>query len=327
MLAAVLAKPGAGLSIQQVAIPEPGAHEVLVRILACAVCRTDLHVIDGELPEPKLPIIPGHEIVGLVVTRGPGAERFEIGSRVGIPWLGRACGRCPYCLRGDENLCDGASFNGYTLDGGYAEYAVTHEDYCFLIPDEYGEAEAAPLLCAGLIGYRSLKKAGDARRVGIYGFGAAAHIVTQVAVWQGRDVFAFTRPGDAEVQEFARSLGAAWAGGSGQPPPAPLDAAIIFAPAGDLVPHALRAVGKGGIVVCGGIHMSDIPSFPYDILWGERTITSVANLSRNDGEEFLALAPKIPVRTEVTTYPLDQANEVLARLRRGEVTGAAVLIP
>lgn len=327
MLAAVLPEVRAGLSLEEVQVPAPGHGEVLVRVLACAVCRTDLHVIDGELPNPKLPIIPGHEIVGTVVVRGPGTDRFEVGDRIGIPWLGRTCGRCPYCLRGDENLCDDAEFTGYTLDGGYAEYAVAHEAYCFAIPDGYTDAEAAPMLCAGLIGYRSLKKAGDAHRVGIYGFGAAGHIVAQVAAWQGREVFAFTRPGDVDVQDFARELGVAWAGGSDERPPALLDAAIIFAPAGHLVPDALRAVGKGGIVVCGGIHMSDIPTFPYEILWGERTVTSVANLVRTDGEEFLALASEVPVQAEVTTYPLDQASEVLARLRRGELTGVAVLVP
>jgi propanol-preferring alcohol dehydrogenase len=327
MRAMLLHRPGGGLQLEEVPVPEPGAHEILVRVLACAVCRTDLHVVDGELPDPKLPLIPGHEIVGVVVVRGQGAERFEAGERVGIPWLGRTCGECEYCRRGDENLCDAAGFTGYTLDGGYAEYAIAHQDYCFRIPDGYSDAEAAPLLCAGLIGYRSLKKAGDTRRLGIYGFGAAAHIVAQVARWQGREVYAFTRPGDAEAQSFARDLGAAWAGGSDEAPPEPLDAAIIFAPAGALVPTALRAVGKGGIVVCGGIHMSDIPAFPYDILWGERTVTSVANLTRADGEEFLSLAPRVPVRTEVHPFPLEEANEVLTRLRAGEVTGAAVLVP
>jgi propanol-preferring alcohol dehydrogenase len=327
MRAAVLHEPGRALRIEDVTVPEPGERELLVQVLACAVCRTDLHAVDGELSNPKLPLVPGHEIVGVVVARGPGAEQWDTGARVGVPWLARTCGACVYCRRGDENLCDTPAFTGYTADGGYAEYAVAHEDYCLEIPPGYADAEAAPLLCAGLIGYRSLKKTGDARRVGIYGFGAAAHIVAQVATWQGREVFAFTRPGDTAGQAFARETGAAWAGNSDELPPAPLDAAIIFAPAGPLVPAALRAVDKGGIVVCGGIHMSDIPSFPYEILWGERTITSVANLARADGEEFLALAPKVPVRTTVRTYPLEEANDVLSRLRAGETTGAAVLIP
>ena len=323
----VLHQPRTPLRLEQVSVPEPGPGQLRIRVQACAVCRTDLHVIDGELPHPKLPIIPGHEIVGLVEARGPAAERFAEGDRVGVPWLGRTCGVCPYCRRGDENLCDAPLFTGYTTDGGYAEYALADERYCFAIPESYDAAHAAPLLCAGLIGYRSLKKAGDARRLGIYGFGAAAHIVAQVARWQGREVYAFTRPGDSGAQRFARDLGAAWAGGSGETPPERLDAAIIFAPAGPLVPAALRALDKGGIVVCGGIHMSDIPSFPYDILWEERTITSVANLTRADGEEFLALAPQVPVRTEVETFPLEAANEVLERLRSGDVTGAAVLVP
>jgi propanol-preferring alcohol dehydrogenase len=326
MRAMVLHQPRTPLRLEQVSVPEPGPGQLRIRVQACAVCRTDLHVIDGELPHPKLPIIPGHEIVGLVEARGPAAERFAEGDRVGVPWLGRTCGVCPYCRRGDENLCDAPLFTGYTTDGGYAEYALADERYCFAIPESYDAAHAAPLLCAGLIGYRSLKKAGDARRLGIYGFGAAAHIVAQVARWQGREVYAFTRPGDSGAQRFARDLGAAWAGGSGETPPERLDAAIIFAPAGPLVPAALRALDKGGIVVCGGIHMSDIPSFPYDILWEERTITS-ANLTRADGEEFLALAPQVPVRTEVETFPLGSANDVLNRLRSGDVTGAAVLVP
>ncbi len=327
MRAMRLHRPGDGLRADDMPVPEPAAGQVLVRVLACAVCRTDLHVIDGELPNPKLPLVPGHEIVGVVVVRGPGAERFEAGERIGIPWLGRTCGGCEYCLRGAENLCDSPLFTGYTVDGGYAEYAVAQEDYCFPIPHAYPDAEAAPLLCAGLIGYRSLKKAGDARQLGIYGFGAAAHIVAQVARHQGRDVYAFTRPGDAQAQAFARELGAAWAGGSEESPPVPLDAAIIFAPVGALVPAALRAVRKGGTVVCGGIHMSDIPSFPYELLWGERTVTSVANLTRTDGQEFLALAPHVAVRTEVETFPLECANEALQRLRSGDLRGAAVLVP
>ena len=287
---------------------------------------TDLHVVDGELPNPKLPLIPGHEIVGRVVEVGAGVERFKVGDRVGIPWLGWTCGECVYCRSERENLCGHAKFTGYTLDGGYAEYTVADARFCFRLPEAYSDAEAAPLLCAGLIGYRSLLKAGDARRLGIYGFGAAAHIVAQVARFQGRDVFAFTRPGDAAAQEFAKSLGAVWAGDSDLPPPEPLDAAIIFAPDGRLVPLALRAVAKGGTVVCGGIHMSDIPSFPYSILWEERSVCSVANLTRLDGENFLALAPRVPVRTAVETFPLTEANETLTRLRTGQLRGAAVLM-
>jgi propanol-preferring alcohol dehydrogenase len=305
--------------------PEPNADQVLLRVHACGVCRTDLHVVDGELTEPKLPLVPGHEIVGSVVARGDRAQRFEVGDRVGVPWLGFTCGVCHFCRGGRENLCERARFTGYQIDGGYAEYAAADQRFCFPIPQGYSDAEAAPLLCAGLIGYRSLVMAGDGRRLGLYGFGAAAHIIIQVARHQGREVYAFTRPGDEEGQRFARELGAGWAGGSDSLPPVPLDAAILFAPVGALVPAALRAVVKGGTVVCAGIHMSDIPSFPYDLLWGERVVRSVANLTRRDGEEFLALAPKVPVRTEIQTYPLDQANSALARLRAGEVRGAAVL--
>ena len=271
-------------------------------MLACAVCRTDLHVIDGELTQVKLPLIPGHEIVGTVVELGEGASRFKIGERVGVPWLGSTCGQCRYCDNGEENLCDLAKFTGYTLDGGYAEYTIADQRYCFRIPELYSDPEAAPLLCAGLIGYRSLIKTGKAKRLGLYGFGAAAHIVAQVAKYQQREVYAFTRPGDTKAQKFALDLGAVWAGDSNEPPPAKLDAAIIFAPAGELIPQALKAVGKGGIVVCGGIHMTDIPSFPYSILWEERSVCSVANLTRRDGEEFMALAPKVPVRTEVEIF-------------------------
>jgi propanol-preferring alcohol dehydrogenase len=289
------------------------------------VCRTDLHVVDGELPRPKPLLVPGHEIVGRVVETGPGAERFREGDRVGIPWLGWTCGECALCRSGRENLCPDALFTGYTLDGGYAEETAADERFAFPIPDGYSDAEAAPLLCAGLIGYRTLRRAGDARRIGMYGFGAAAHIVAQVARHEGRTVFAFTRKGDAAAQELATSLGAAWAGDSSQDPPDELDAALIFAPAGELVPRALAVVAPGGIVVCGGIHMSDVPSFPYELLWHERTVTSVANLTRRDAEEFLALAPKVPVRTEVETFRLDDANEALARLRGGRIRGAAVL--
>jgi len=327
MRAMVFSEPGRSLRETDLPMPEPQQGQVLVQVRACAVCRTDLHVLDGELARPKLPLVPGHEIVGEVVQRGEGAERFATGTRVGIPWLGWTCGECPFCRTGRENLCAQARFTGYTLDGGYADYVLADERFCFLLPDLYSDSEAAPLLCAGLIGYRSLVKAGDAKRIGIYGFGAAAHIVAQVARYQEREVYAFTRPGDREAQEFARGLGAAWAGDSGQVPPAPLDAAIIFAPLGPLVVAALRAVEKGGVVVCGGIHMSTIPSFPYELLWNERMICSVANLTRRDGEEFLAIAPKVPVRTTVQTFPLAAANEAVNRLRQGKLQGAAVLVP
>ena len=318
----------AGLPLQLVRRDpgRPGPGQVLVRVCACGVCRTDLHIVDGELPRLDHPVVPGHEIVGVVEAAGPGVERCAPGMRVGVPWLGWTCGTCAYCASGRENLCDAARFTGYHVDGGYADYALADSRYCFPLPDAYGDAEAAPLLCAGLIGYRALRRADSARRLGIYGFGAAAHILAQVARHQGREVYAFTRAGDAAAQALAMSLGAAWAGDSAAPPPEPLDAAILFAPVGALVPAALRAVVKGGIVVCAGIHMSDIPAFPYEILWGERQIVSVANLTRRDGEEFLALAPQIPVRTTVETYPLEQANEALARLRQGRVTGAAVLL-
>jgi alcohol dehydrogenase, propanol-preferring len=319
-------KPGQLLRQADLPAPKPGSGQLLIRVRACAVCRTDLHVVDGELTQPKLPLIPGHEIVGTVEEKGAGVERFQIGDRVGIPWLGWTCGECAYCRAGQENLCDRAKFTGYTLDGGYAEYTVADQRFCFPIPDSYGDAEAAPLLCAGLIGYRSLVKAGKGKRLGIYGFGAAAHIVAQVAKFQNRELYAFTRPGDEDAKKFALGLGAVWAGGSNELPPVKLNSAIIFAPVGDLVPQALRAVDKGGIVVCGGIHMSNIPSFPYEILWEERSICSVANLTRRDGEEFLALAPKVPVRTEVQTLPLEEANEALARLRSGRIQGAAVLV-
>jgi propanol-preferring alcohol dehydrogenase len=326
MRAMLFEKPGQPLRIAETPKPSPGAGQLLIRVKACAVCRTDLHVVDGELPQPKLPLIPGHEIVGTVEEKGAGVERFTAGDRVGIPWLGWSCGACAYCDSGRENLCDEAKFTGYTLDGGYAEYTVADQRFCFSIPDSYNDAAAAPLLCAGLIGYRSLVKAGNGRRLGIYGFGAAAHIVAQVARYQQREVYAFTRPGDKDAEKFALDLGAVWAGGSDELPPAKLDAAIIFAPLGGLIPQALRAVGKGGTVVCGGIHMSDIPSFPYAILWEERSICSVANLTRRDGEEFLALAPKVPVHTEVQTFPLERANEALSQLRSGKIQGAAVLL-
>jgi alcohol dehydrogenase, propanol-preferring len=304
---------------------EPG--QVRLRVTACGICRTDLHIADGDLPELRSPVVPGHEIVGVVAEVGTEVARFRIGDRVGVPWLGWTCGHCGYCTSGRENLCATARFTGYHLDGGYADEAIADARYCFALPDRYADAAAAPLLCAGLIGYRALLRAGDARRLGIYGFGAAAHIVAQVARWQGRELFAFTRPGDVDAQAFARSMGAAWAGDSSQTPPEPLDAAILFAPVGALVPAALRTVAPGGTVVCAGIHMSDIPAFPYEILWGERTIRSVANLTRRDGEEFLAIAPQVPVRTEIETFALERANEALARLREGRITGAAVLVP
>jgi len=305
--------------------PRPGAREVLIRVTACAVCRTDLHVVDGELPDPKLPLIPGHEIVGTVEEFGSGVEHLRRGDRVGVPWLGWTCGECEFCRSGRENLCDRARFTGYTIDGGYAEFTVADARYCFPIPGEVEDTSCAPWLCAGLIGYRCLRKAGDVTRIGLYGFGAAAHIVTQVARFQGREVFAFTRSGDSTAQDFARRQGAVWAGGSDEKPPEKLDAAIIFAPIGSLVPAALKAVRKGGMVVCGGIHMSDIPSFPYCDLWEERTICSVANLTREDGREFMELAPKVPIRTETVPFPLEAANEALRRLRSGELSGAAVL--
>ena len=308
-------------------VPAPGPGQVLIRVAACAVCRTDLHVVDGDLPHPKPGVIPGHEIVGRVVARGDGADRHAIGARVGVPWLGFACGTCRFCARGQENLCDAARYTGYQVDGGYAEFAVADERFCFAIPDAYSDVEAAPLLCAGLIGHRALRMAGDGKRIGLYGFGAAAHIVAQVAVWEGREVFAFTRRDDTASQDFARGLGCAWAGASDGPAPVTLDAAIIFAPVGALVPAALRAVDKGGVVVCAGIHMSDIPSFPYAILWEERVVRSVANLTRRDGEEFLALAPRVPVRIAAEALPLEQAPAALARLRAGQVEGALVLVP
>ena len=326
MRAMILDRAGKGLRQVDCPAPRVSAGQLLIHVSACAVCRTDLHVIDGELSQSKLPLIPGHEIVGEVAALGEGVTRFEVGDRVGVPWLGWTCGDCPYCRNGQENLCDQAKFTGYTLDGGYAEYTVADQRFCFPIPDLYSDAEAAPLLCAGLIGYRSLIKAGNSKRLGIYGFGAAAHIVAQIAKYQRREIYAFVRPGDEAAKKFAMNLGAVWAGGSNELPPAQLDAAIIFAPAGELVPQALKAVGKGGTVVCGGIHMSDIPSFPYAILWEERSICSVANLTRRDGEEFMALAPKVPVRTQVETFPLEEANDALNRLRIGKLQGAAVLI-
>jgi len=314
------------LQLTELPRPEAGPGTLLLEVAACAVCRTDLHVVDGDLTEPKLPLVLGHEIVGRVAEVGPGVTGWEVGTRVGVPWLGTTCGSCRFCTTGRENLCDEARFTGYHIDGGYAEWAVADARFCFRLPDDLSDVEAAPLLCAGLIGYRALRAAGPGNRLGLYGFGAAAHIVAQVACHQGRRVFAFTRPGDNEAQIFARQLGAEWVGGSDQTPPEELDAAIIFAPVGELVPAALQRVAKGGRVVCAGIHMSQIPAFPYDILWGERRIESIANLTRRDGEEFFALAPQVPVRTHITSYLLEAANEALTDLRSGRVQGAAVLV-
>jgi alcohol dehydrogenase, propanol-preferring len=324
MRAMVLDAAGGPLRAADVDAPEPGPGELLLEVAACGVCRTDLHILDGELAEPKLPLVQGHQIVARVLE---GGERHAAGDRVGVPWLGWTCGECRFCRSGRENLCDRAVFTGYGRDGGFAQLAVADERFCFPIPEGYPDLQAAPLLCAGLIGFRTLRLAGDAERVGIYGFGAAAHIITQVARHEGRRVFAFTRGGDRAAQEFALEVGAEWAGDSHGPPPEELDAALIFAPVGALVPAALRAVSKGGSVVCGGIHMSDIPAFPYELLWGERTLRSVANLTRADGEEFLALAPRVPVRTEVESFALEQTNEALSRLRSGELRGAAVVVP
>lgn len=327
MKAMMLDASGSALIPAVLPVPEPQADELLLKVSACGVCRTDLHVVDGELAHPKHQLIPGHEIVGTVVATGPGATRFAVGQRIGVPWLGRTCGRCDYCRSGRENLCDQAQFTGYTLDGGYAQYAVANQRYCFALPEGYSDAEAAPLLCAGLIGYRALIAAGDAHRLGIYGFGAAAHIIAQLARTQGREVYAFTKPGDTAGQQFARDVGAVWAGDSTEAPPELLDAAILFAPVGALVPEALKRTAKGGTVVCAGIHMSEIPAFSYDLLWGERTVRSVANLTRRDGEKFLKLAWKAGVRSEVQRYPLERANEALEDVRQGRVRGAAVLEP
>ncbi len=324
MRAMRLHAPRSALRAERVPVPEPGPGQVLLKVSACGVCRTDLHVVDGDLTDGKYPLVPGHEIVGRVLR---GGTRFPAGARVGVPWLGWTCGACEYCASGRENLCEEARFTGYTLDGGYAEYAAADERFCFPLPERYGDAEAAPLLCAGLIGYRSYAFAGEARALGLYGFGAAAHILAQVASAQGRKVFAFTRPSDFQGQEFARKCGAHWAGDSDEAPPEPLDAAIIFAPVGTLVPQALKAVKKGGRVVCGGIHMSDIPSFPYALLWGERGVQSVANLTRADGEAFMRVAGEAPIRTQTSSYRLEQANEALAALREGRLKGAAVLLP
>ena len=324
MRAMVLVEPRRPLDLRELPDPRPQAGQVLLRVRACGVCRTDLHIADGELPDPKLPLVPGHEIVGIVEE---GAGRFARGTRVGVPWLGWTCGVCVYCRSDRENLCERARFTGYQIDGGYAELTVADERYCFPLPEQYSDSEATPLLCAGLIGARSLRMAGDARRLGLYGFGAAAHLIAQVARAEGREVYAFTSPGDVDAQRFALELGAVWAGSSTELPPAQLDAAILFAPVGALVPQALRAVGKAGIVVCGGIHMSDIPSFPYRLLWEERVVRSVANLTRRDAEEFLALAGRVRLRAHVVPHPLAHANEVLASLRAGQIIGAAALVP
>jgi alcohol dehydrogenase, propanol-preferring len=325
MRAMLLEKMGDPLVARDVAAPLPAPNQLLVRVASCAVCRTDLHIIDGELPQPKLPLIPGHQIVGRIEAMGEGVSRFRPGDRIGIPWLGWTCGQCKFCQSGRENLCHDARFTGYTIDGGYAEFAVADARFCFPLPDQYDDVAAAPLLCAGMLGYRSYRKTEDARNLGIYGFGAAAYLITQVAVFEKRQVFAFTRPGDKAGQHFARSLGAIWAGSSDEMPPEKLDAAIVFAPVGALVPAALRALARGGSVICGGIHMSDIPSFPYRDLWEERSVSSVANLTRRDGEEFLEIAPRIPVKTKTEIFPLEKANEALEQLRSGRIEGAAVL--
>ncbi|KOP23292.1 alcohol dehydrogenase [Hapalosiphon sp. MRB220] len=327
MRAMLLEAPHQPLRLVDLPVPKPNPEQVLIRVHACAVCRTDLHIVDGELKDPKLPLIPGHQIVGIVEAVGEQVEKFQLGDRVGVPWLGYTCGHCRYCVSGRENLCDYAKFTGYHLDGGYAEYTVADHRFCFFIPEGYPDLQAAPLLCGGLIGYRAYRMVGDhVEKLGFYGFGSAAHILNQLARYHGRQVFAFTRAGDTQGQEFARQLGAVWTGGSDELPPEPLDAAIIFAPVGKLVPAALRAIAKGGVVVCAGIHMSEIPAFPYEILWEERVLRSVANLTRQDGEEFLALAPQVPIRTEVNLFNLSEANEALDALRSGKIEGSAVLV-
>ncbi|HET8613158.1 MAG TPA: zinc-dependent alcohol dehydrogenase family protein [Sphingomonas sp.] len=326
MQAMELRAPRTALELLEKPVPQPARGEILAEVLACGVCRTDLHIVDGDISD-HLPIVPGHEVVGRILALGEGVQGLNVGDRIGVPWLGHACGHCPYCRSGHENLCDTPVFTGFTRDGGFATHIVADAAFCFPIPDVFDDAHAAPLLCAGLIGYRALRLAGEGRRLGLYGFGAAAHILAQIAAWQGREVYGFTREGDAEGQAFALSLGCVWAGPSTEPPPEELDAAILFAPVGALVPQALRAVRKGGRVVCGGIHMSDIPSFPYEELWGERAILSVANLTREDGRELLAIAAEVPVRTHITCFALEEANAALDRLRRGELEGAAVLLP
>lgn len=326
MRAMVLDVPKQPLQLRDIPEPLPDRGQILLRVSTCAVCRTDLHIVDGELPDPKLPLIPGHEIVGRVEQTGRGVKKFGEGDRVGIPWLGWTCGECKFCRSGRENLCDRARFTGYTINGGYAEFVVADARFCFPVPEEFEDVAAAPLLCAGLIGLRALRKCGDPQRLGLYGFGAAAHIICQVARFEGREVFAFTRPGDVQTQQFAQGLGASWTGGSDEAPPIKLDAAIIFAPVGALMPVALRHLDKGGVVVSAGIHMSDIPAFPYRDLWGERAISSVANLTRRDGEEFFDVARRVPVKTETETFPLEAANEAMSQLRNGQLNGAAVLL-
>lgn len=322
----VLERSRAALELRELDIQKPNPEQVLLKVKACAVCRTDLHIVDGELAEPKLPLILGHEIVGEIIELGSNVGGFSTGDIIGVPWLGQTCNKCKFCESGKENLCDNAKFTGYQIDGGYAEYAVANHNYCFTIPKDYSAINAAPLLCAGLIGYRSYRMTGSSKKIGLYGFGAAAHIIAQVAVFESKELYAFTKSGDTQAQKFALELGCEWAGDSNNPPPDKLDSAIIFAPVGSLIPAALRNVVKGGTVICAGIHMSDIPSFPYDILWGEREIKSVANLTRKDGEEFFAIAPRVPVKTEVITYELEQANEALNDLRTGKINGAAVLV-
>lgn len=326
MRAMVLDKPGEPLTLRDVPVPRPDPGQVLIKVHVCGLCRTDLHVVDGELTEPKLPLIPGHQIVGEIVETGEDVKAFSIGDRVGVPWLGGSCGKCDYCKTGRENLCSLAKYTGYQVDGGFAEYTVANEGFVFPIPETYPDLQAAPLLCAGLIGYRSYRFTGDAKKLGLYGFGAAAHIIAQVAIYEGREIYAFTRDGDIEAQSLAKKLGAVWTGGSFDKPPVPLDAAIIFAPVGELVPAALINLARGGIVVLAGIYMTDIPSFPYEIIWGERSIKSVANLTRKDGEDFLKIAPEVPVESEVTPYPLEKTNEALNDLRDGNFTGAAVIV-
>lgn len=326
MRAMVLEKPGQPLVLKEITAPNPAPGQVLIKVHACGVCRTDLHVVDGELTEPKLPLIPGHQIVGSIIKSGENVTGLKIGDRVGVPWLGGSCGKCNFCRTGRENLCDDAKYTGYQIDGGFAEMTVADENFVFPIPDSYPDLQAAPLLCAGLIGYRSYRFTGDAQKLGLYGFGAAAHIIAQVAIHDGKEIYAFTRDEDISAQEFARELGAIWTGGSFDKPPEPLDAAIIFAPVGELVPAALRVINKGGIVVLAGIHMSDIPSFPYKIIWGERSIKSVANLTRKDGEDFLKIAPEVPVKSLVNPYPLEKVNEALDDLREGRFNGAAVIV-
>lgn len=325
MRAMVLDRIGEKLHLQEVPMPVPGASDLLIKVKACGICRTDLHIMDGELTAPKLPLIPGHQIVGIVEQCGADVQGFQIGQRVGVPWLGGSCGRCFYCLNQQENLCEDAKYTGYQLNGGFAEYCVAKSQFCFKVPEGYPDLQAAPLFCAGLIGYRALNKTSGAKRLGFYGFGASAHILTQLAVYQNKEVYAFVKPGDNQGQDFAKSLGAVWAGNSGSMPPCLLDAAIIFAPDGELVPEALKNVRKGGSVICAGIHMSDIPSFAYELLWGERHVCSVANLTRKDGEEFLKLAPTVPIQTHITTYPLNKVNEALQDLRMGHFSGAAVI--